>query len=69
MIIRLICSRKPIFLVNPSNPASHALSDKTLQRLKQVVEKNPNLIILTDDVFTVPSLRTSARFTAFCRTI
>jgi len=51
MIIRLICSRKPIFLVNPSNPASHALSDKTLQRLKQVVEKNPNLIILTDDVY------------------
>ena len=39
------------FLVNPSNPASHALSDKTLQRLKQVVEKNPNLIILTDDVY------------------
>ena len=37
--------------MNPSNPASHALSDKTLQRLKQVVEKNPNLIILTDDVY------------------
>ena len=44
-------SIKAFFLVNPSNPASHALSDKTLQRLKQVVEKNPNLIILTDDVY------------------
>jgi aspartate 4-decarboxylase len=37
--------------VNPSNPASHALSEKTLKRLVQVVEKNPDLIILTDDVY------------------
>lgn len=44
-------SVKAFFLVNPSNPASRALSDKTLERLKQVVEKNPNLIILTDDVY------------------
>ena len=44
-------SVKAFFLVNPSNPASHALSDKTLERLKQVVEKNPDLIILTDDVY------------------
>ena len=42
---------KAFFLVNPSNPASHALSDATLERLQQVVEKNPNLIILTDDVY------------------
>lgn len=42
---------KAFFLVNPSNPASHALSEKTLQRLVQVVEKNPDLIILTDDVY------------------
>ena len=42
---------KAFFLVNPSNPASHALSDSTLNRLKEVVEKNPDLIILTDDVY------------------
>ncbi len=44
-------SVKAFFMVNPSNPASHALSDKTLERLKEVVKKNPNLIILTDDVY------------------
>ncbi len=44
-------SIKAFFLVNPSNPASHALSDATLKRLQQVVEKNPDLIILTDDVY------------------
>ncbi len=44
-------SVKAFFLVNPSNPASHALSEKTLQRLAQVVEKHPDLIILTDDVY------------------
>ena len=44
-------SVKAFFLVNPSNPASHALSEKTLERLKQAVEKNPDLIILTDDVY------------------
>ena len=44
-------SVKAFFLVNPSNPASHALSEKTLERLKTVVEKNPDLIILTDDVY------------------
>lgn len=44
-------SVKAFFLVNPSNPASHALSGDTLKRLEQVVEKNPDLIILTDDVY------------------
>ena len=44
-------SVKAFFPVNPSNPASHALSEKTLSRLAQVVEKNPDLIILTDDVY------------------
>ena len=42
---------KAFFLVNPSNPASHALSERSLERLKKVVEKNPDLIILTDDVY------------------
>jgi aspartate 4-decarboxylase len=44
-------SVKAFFLVNPSNPASHALSENTLARLAQVVENNPDLIILTDDVY------------------
>ena len=44
-------SVKAFFLVNPSNPASHALSQNTLARLAQAVEKNPDLIILTDDVY------------------
>ena len=44
-------SVKAFFLVNPSNPASHALSANTLARLVQVAEKNPDLIILTDDVY------------------
>ncbi len=44
-------SVKAFFLVNPSNPASHALSKRSLDRLKRVVKKNPDLIILTDDVY------------------
>ena len=44
-------SIKAFFLVNPSNPASHALSPSTLEKLVQAVEKNPDLIILTDDVY------------------
>ena len=42
---------KAFFLVNPSNPASHALSQNTLRRLAETAEKNPDLIILTDDVY------------------
>lgn len=42
---------KAFFLVNPSNPASHALSQQTLERLKDIVKDNPDLIILTDDVY------------------
>ena len=42
---------KAFFLVNPSNPASHALSDKSLEALVEVVKANPDLVILTDDVY------------------
>ena len=42
---------KAFFLVNPSNPAARALSPETLEKLEQVVEKNPDLIIITDDVY------------------
>lgn len=42
---------KAFFLVNPSNPASHALTKESLQFLKEAVQANPDLIIITDDVY------------------
>ena len=42
---------KAFFLVNPSNPGSKAFSQETLDALKRAVEKNPDLIIITDDVY------------------
>lgn len=44
--VKLLC------LVNPSNPPSYALSEHTVARLKDIVEHdNPNLMIVTDDVY------------------
>ena len=44
--IKLAC------IVNPSNPASVAMSTETMDYIKSVVEtKNPNLMIITDDVY------------------
>ncbi|MBB5953646.1 aspartate 4-decarboxylase [Saccharothrix tamanrassetensis] len=44
--IRLVC------LVNPSNPPSLALSDRVRDQIKGIVEKdNPDLLIVTDDVY------------------
>lgn len=42
---------KALFLVNPSNPGSVALSPQTLQAIKRAVKKNPHLMIITDDVY------------------
>lgn len=43
---------KAVFLVNPSNPPSVMMRPETMQRLVDVVRtKNPNLIIITDDVY------------------
>ena len=45
-------SIKAFFLVNPSNPTSVEMSDKSRKYLVKVVKKlNPNLMILTDDVY------------------
>ncbi|MDA3861870.1 MAG: bifunctional aspartate transaminase/aspartate 4-decarboxylase [Melioribacteraceae bacterium] len=44
-------SIKAFFLVNPSNPASRALDSKFLNRIKEICEKRPDLIIITDDVY------------------
>ena len=44
--IKLLC------LVNPSNPPSYTLAKETLEQLVDVVKKdNPNLMIVTDDVY------------------
>ncbi|HEY0222539.1 bifunctional aspartate transaminase/aspartate 4-decarboxylase [Lactovum miscens] len=42
---------KAFFIVNPSNPASTAFSDEALAAVKKAVESNPDLMIITDDVY------------------
>ncbi len=51
---------KALFLVNPSNPPSYALSPETLQQIVDIVKTdNPGLMIITDDVYGtfVPNFR------------
>ncbi|MEG9433763.1 bifunctional aspartate transaminase/aspartate 4-decarboxylase [Terriglobus sp. ADX1] len=42
---------KAFFLVNPSNPPSRRISQEGLEQIARIVEKRPDLIILTDDVY------------------
>ena len=43
---------KALFVVNPSNPPSYALSPDTVARIVDIVHNyNPNLMIVTDDVY------------------
>jgi aspartate 4-decarboxylase len=43
---------KAFFVVNPSNPASVAIRQRTIDRIVKLVrEKRPDLILLTDDVY------------------
>jgi len=42
---------KVFFLVNPSNPGAMALSKEHLDKLEEVVQENPHLIVVTDDVY------------------
>lgn len=44
-------SIKAFFLVNPSNPASVKIEDKTLKRIADIIKERPDLILLTDDVY------------------
>lgn len=44
-------SYKMLFVTNPSNPPSVAIDRKTVETLIDVVKANPNLMILTDDVY------------------
>lgn len=50
---------KAFFVVNPGNPSAVALSDDTIRRLGEILEKRPDLILLTDDVYGtfVPGFR------------
>lgn len=42
---------KAFFLVNPSNPGARALNEQELKRIKEICEKRPDLMIITDDVY------------------
>lgn len=42
---------KAIFLVNPSNPGAKAFDKEGLKALEKLVEKKPDLMIITDDVY------------------
>ena len=43
---------KALFIVNPTNPTSLSLSKKTITKISNIVKtKNPNLIILADNVY------------------
>jgi aspartate 4-decarboxylase len=45
-------SVRALFVVNPSNPPSVALAPETLDQIAAIVaERNPNLAIITDDVY------------------
>lgn len=42
---------KMLFVVNPSNPPSYAIAPDTVRAIREVVKANPDLMILTDDVY------------------
>src|SRR5262249_50277059 len=51
---------KAFFIVNPSNPPSYAVRQKTIDQIVRIVRtKRPDLMILTDDVYGtfVPGFR------------
>ena len=51
---------KALFIINPSNPPSYALASETVAQIKDIVDRwNPNLMIVTDDVYAtyIPHFR------------
>lgn len=57
-------SVKAAFIVNPSNPPSYGLTDGLMKRIVDIVRNdNPNLMIITDDVYAtyIPHFRRSWR--------
>lgn len=44
---------KVFFIVNPSNPGSVEISEDSARKIKEIIDtKNPNLMIVTDDVYS-----------------
>ena len=57
-------SVKAAFIVNPSNPPSYGLTDGLMKRIVDIVRNdNPNLMIITDDVYAtyIPHFRSIMR--------
>ena len=50
---------KAFFVVNPGNPYAVAMSPETIKKIGTILEKRPDLILLTDDVYGtfVPGFR------------
>jgi aspartate 4-decarboxylase len=50
---------KAFFIVNPGNPYAVALSPETIEKIGKILQKRPDLILLTDDVYGtfVPGFR------------
>ena len=51
---------KALFVINPSNPPSYALASETVSQIKDIVANhNPDLMIVTDDVYAtyIPQFR------------
>ncbi|WP_288201478.1 bifunctional aspartate transaminase/aspartate 4-decarboxylase [uncultured Megasphaera sp.] len=44
-------SIKAFFLVNPSNPGSHAFGRESLTRFKTIMDQRKDMIVITDDVY------------------
>ena len=44
-------TNKALFLVNPSNPGAMAFDHAALVAMQKMVTANPDLIIITDDVY------------------
>ena len=42
---------KMLFVTNPSNPPSYEIDRKTVEAIQEAVKANPDLMILTDDVY------------------
>ncbi len=42
---------KAFFVVNPTNPTSVRIKDSSLKKIQEIIEKRPDLILLTDDVY------------------
>lgn len=56
---------KAVFVVNPSNPTANAIYDESVEQLKNIVNTdNPDLMILSDDVYGTFLKKFTSLFTA-----